>query len=78
MDYPGTRTLEHYKPHNRGTWNPHRHKGWYVSPEMIYCRCLTSYIPKTAKERVSNTTDFFPSNPNIARNFIKVCGNTCG
>ena len=60
MDPPGIRTLVHDKPHNRGTWSPHRHKSWYVMLEMLHYRCLTFYIPKTAKERVSNTTKFLP------------------
>ena len=32
----GKRTLAHNKPHNRGTWDPHIHKGWYVSPMMLH------------------------------------------
>ena len=61
MPPPGTITLVDDKPHNRGTWAPHGQKGWYVSPAMIQFRCLTSYIPKTASERVSDTTEVFPA-----------------
>ena len=56
MAPPGKITLVHNKPHNRVTWAPHGHKGWYVRPAMIYYRCLKSYILKTAKERVISTT----------------------
>ena len=28
---------------------------------MLHYRCLTSYIPKTASERVSDTTEVFPA-----------------
>ena len=57
---PGTITLVHDKPHNIVTWALHGHEGWYVRPAMIYYRCLTSYIPNTETEIVSDTTDFFP------------------
>ena len=46
---PVTITLMSDKPHNRDTWNPHRHEVWYVSPEMLHYLCITSYIPKTEK-----------------------------
>ena len=59
---PRTITLVHNKPNNRGTRDPRGHKGWYARPAMIHYRCLISYTPKTAKERVSYTTEFSPSN----------------
>ena len=59
MDPPGTRILLHDKLHNRGTWAPHRQEGWYIHPAMRHYHCLTYYIPKTASERVSDTTDIF-------------------
>ena len=58
MDPPVTRTLVNDKPHNRGTWDPHGHNSWYVRSVVIHYFCLTSYIPKMSKERVSDTTDF--------------------
>ena len=61
MPPPGTITLVHDKPHNRGTWEPHGQEVWYVRPAMLHCRRLTSYIPKTASECVSNTTELFPA-----------------
>ena len=41
----GARTLLHNKPHNRVPW---------------VNRCLTSYVPKIASERVSYMTELFP------------------
>ena len=61
MPPPGTRNIVYDKQHNRGTWAPHRQEGLYVRPSMLHCRCLKSYIPKTALERVSDTTELFPA-----------------
>ena len=60
MANTGTITLVHDKPHNRGTWPPNGHAGWYISPVMLHYRCLTSYIPNTEEERVCDTTEFPP------------------
>ena len=65
MSPPGTITLVQKKPHNRGTWAPHRQEGWYVRPAMLHYRYLPSYIPKTALERVSDTTEIFPVQKNF-------------
>ena len=32
---------------------------------MLHCRCLTSYTPKTASERVSDTTEILPVQKNF-------------
>ena len=61
MAPPGTRTLVQYKIQNRGAWSPYGHEGWHISPAMLHYRCLTLDIPKVDKERVSVTTEFFPS-----------------
>ena len=53
---PGTRTLMHDKPHNRGIWEPNGQEVWYVRTAMIHYRCLKSYIPNTASECVSEMT----------------------
>ena len=62
---PVNRTLVHNKLHNRGTWAPHGQEGYYVHPAVLHYRCLTSYIPKKASERVSNTTEIFPVQKNF-------------
>ena len=67
MAPPVTRTIVHEKPHNRGTWSPNRHEGCYVRPAMLHYRCITSYIPKTEKERVSENTDFLPATLTLKR-----------
>ena len=48
MHTPGTITLVHDTPHNRGTWVLHGKEGWYVRPVMLRYICLTSYITKKA------------------------------
>ena len=58
---PGTRTLVHNNPHNRGTWAPHGHEGWYVRLEMLHFRYLISYVPNISKERFSDNLDFSPA-----------------
>ena len=40
---------------------PHGHECWYVSPVMLNCCCLTSYIPKTENGQVSNNMDSLPA-----------------
>ena len=67
MASPGTITLVHDKPHNRGTWSPHGHEGWYVMPEILHYCFPTSYIPKTAKERFSDTAEFPPATLTLPR-----------
>ena len=42
MEPPGIGNLVHNNPHNRVTWDPHGHKGWYDRPDMLHYRCLTS------------------------------------
>ena len=37
MSPSSTRPLVNENPHNRGTWNPHGHEGWYVRTEIIHC-----------------------------------------
>ena len=71
MSPPGTTTLVHENLHSRDTWDPYGHAGWYVRPEMIYYRCLTSYISKTAKERVFDTTEFPPSTITLPKIYSK-------
>ena len=61
MDPPVTITMVHNKPHNRVAWAPHGQEGLCVCPPMIRYHCLTSYIPKTSPELVSNKMDIFPS-----------------
>ena len=60
MPPQGTITLVHKKPQNRVTWEPNGQEGWYVWPNRLHYRCLTSYIPNKASERVSNKTELFP------------------
>ena len=60
MPPPNNRTLMYNKPHNRGTWTPNYQQGWYVRLDMLHYICIISYIPKTALEIVSDTTELFP------------------
>ena len=60
MSPPGIITLVNDNPHDIVIWAPQVHEVCYVRPSMIHYFCLKSYIPRTAKEQVSDTTEFFP------------------
>ena len=59
---PGTKVILHAKPGKRTSWGFHGENGWYVGPEIDHYRCLTCYIPKTHRERVSDTVQIIPKN----------------
>ena len=62
---PGTRNLVRDKPHNRGIWAPHGQEFWCVWTSMLHYRFLTSSIPKTASECVSDTNELYPYQKNF-------------
>ena len=57
---PGSQVLVHEKPKQRGSWDDHGLRGWYMEPAMAHYRCYTCYIPATNGERISDTVEFFP------------------
>ena len=64
---PRKRKLVHDRNQNRDTWDPHGHKCWYVWIDILHYRCLTSYTPKTAKERLFKKIEFFPESLPLPR-----------
>ena len=67
MTPPGTTSLVHNNLHNRGTGAPQRQEGFYVSPAMLYYRCITSYILKMAHDIVPDTMKFIPGTQTFPR-----------
>ena len=59
---PGTKTVSHRKPNNRGTWELNGETGWYVGPSMQHYRCVKCYFPRTRTTRDCDTVTFFPTN----------------
>ncbi len=60
MAPPGTCVIVHKKPAKRGTWAPHRTRGWYMGTAQEHYRCYKVHITKTASEQISDTVEFFP------------------
>ena len=52
---PGTRVVMHSKPDKCTSWAFHGEKGWYVGPATSHYRCIKVYIPKTQRERITDT-----------------------
>ena len=52
----------HAKPGKRASWAFHGDQGWYVGPATEHYRCITTYIPKTHRERIADTATIIPSN----------------
>jgi len=57
---PGTEVIVHEKPKQRGSWDDHGIKGWYLEPAINHYRCYICYLPSTNGERISDTVEFFP------------------
>jgi hypothetical protein len=62
---PGTLTIGHEKPSNRGSWAPHGSQGWYIGPAPEHYRCYQLYMPKTRATRIFDTVEFFPTKVNM-------------
>ena len=56
----GTRIVMHVKPDNQRSWAFHGEKGWYIGPDPNHYRCLKVYIPKTHRERITDTAKIIP------------------
>ena len=57
----GTLVLVHEKPADRGTWDPHGVKGWYLGPAMQHHHCWRTWIIHTQATRITDTVEWFPS-----------------
>jgi hypothetical protein len=58
---PGTKVILHAKPGHRASWAFHGEQGWYTGPAIDHYRCLTCYVPKTHKSRITDTAAIVPS-----------------
>ena len=57
---PGTRVVLHSKPEQRKSWAFHGEKGYYIGPAPEHYRCVRCFIPRTQKERITDTVAFIP------------------
>lgn len=57
---PGTRATIFNPPEIRSSWGPRATDAWYIGPVWNHYRCLSFYIPKTGKERISGKYNLFP------------------
>ena len=57
---PGTKIVQHAKPDNKKSWAFHGDQGWYVGPAPDHYRCIWTYIPKTHRERITDTATIIP------------------
>ena len=48
---PGTQGIINENPTERGTWESHGVKGWYLGPSMHHYWCHNVYVTKTRGER---------------------------
>jgi hypothetical protein len=57
----GTLVVVHEKPADRGTWDPHGVKGWYLGPALHHHHCWRTWVIHTQAERITDTVEWFPS-----------------
>ena len=57
---PGTKIVLQSKPDQRKSWAFHGEKGYYVGPAPEHYRYVRCFIPKTQKERITDTVTFIP------------------
>ena len=57
---PGTQIILYTKPGNRASWAFHGEQVWYIGPAISDYRCITFYIPKTYRERITDTAKIIP------------------
>ena len=56
----GTKVIIHEKPSQRRSWGFHGVDGWYTGPAFQHYRCLTCYVTKSHKERITDTVEVIP------------------
>ena len=57
---PGTKVILHAKPDQRKSWAYHGEQGYYIGPAPQHYRCIKVFIPKTHRERITDTAAFIP------------------
>jgi hypothetical protein len=58
---PGTRIVDHEKPDQRASWDPHGLDGYYLGPALDHYRCYQVHITKTKGTRIVDTVELFPA-----------------
>ena len=56
----GTQLILHAKPGKRATWAFRDKQGWYIGPAINHYQCITCYVPKRHRERITNTAKIIP------------------
>ena len=56
----GTAVTIHEKPDQRGTWDKHGVKGFYVGPALQHYRCFTVWTTHSASVRITDTCEWHP------------------
>ena len=59
---PGTKIIIHAKSDKRASCDFHDEQGWYIGPAIDHYRCITCYLLKTHKERITDTATSIPNN----------------
>lgn len=57
----GTLVVVHEKPHQRGSWDTHGVKGYYLGPALNHYRSWRTFVIKSQTQRISDTLAWFPS-----------------
>ena len=57
---PGTKVIIHSNLDQRKSWEFHGEKRFYVGPAFNHYRCVRCFVPKTQKERITDTVVFLP------------------
>ena len=60
----------HLKPDQRKSWSYHAEDGFYIAPAKEHYRCIKVFIPKTYRERTTDTATLVPHKINIPQTGI--------
>ena len=56
----GTPVVIHDKPSERGSWDAHGVKGYYLGPALQHYRCWRTWATASQRHRISDTLQWFP------------------
>ena len=57
---PGTKTMLRLKPDQRKSWSFHAEDGFYIGPAFEHYQCIRVFIPRTYRERITDTATLVP------------------
>ena len=57
---PGTKVTLLANPEIRASWTLQGNQGWYIEPIIKYYKCITCYIRKSAREKITDTVKIIP------------------